>query len=143
MLVSTMLRDKGGSVATVRPDATVMDVVTRLKEERVGALVVSEDDHRVAGIVSERDVVRSLAAKGLEAMNLLARDIMTSRVITCSPNDELGALMRMMTEHRIRHLPVVEADVMCGIISIGDVVKNRVDELEHEAEALREYIQTG
>ena len=143
MLVSTMLRDKGGSVATVRPDSTVMDVVKRLKEERVGALVVSEDDHRVAGIVSERDVVRSLAGKGLDAMNLLARDIMTSRVITCSPNDELAALMRMMTEHRIRHLPVVEADVMCGIISIGDVVKNRVDELEHEAEALREYIQTG
>lgn len=143
MLVSTMLRDKGGSVATVRPDTDVMAIVTRLREERVGALVVSEDDHKVAGIVSERDVVRSLAARGAEALGLLARDIMTARVITCAPQDDLASLMRLMTGHRIRHLPVVEAGVMCGIISIGDVVKNRLDELEHEAEALREYIQTG
>jgi len=143
MLVSTLLHAKGGDVATVRPDLSVASVVNRLKTERVGALVVSDDGHRINGIVSERDVVRAIADHGCAALERTAGDIMTGDVITCDRSDRVADLMRMMTEHRIRHLPVVEANVLCGIISIGDVVKNRVDELQHEADAMREYISTG
>lgn len=143
MLVSTLLHAKGGDVATVRPDASVESVVARLKTERVGALVVSDDGHRINGIVSERDVVRAIATHGCDALERTAADIMTGDVITCDRSDAVADLMRMMTEHRIRHLPVVEANVLCGIISIGDIVKNRVDELQHEADAMREYIRTG
>lgn len=143
MLVSTMLRSKGSRVATVRPDVTVEQITRRLGNERVGALVVSDEDERVLGIVSERDVVRAIARFGCDALGKHASDIMTGDVITCTPDDNVGDLMRMMTEHRIRHLPVLQDSKMCGIISIGDVVKHRVDELQHEAEAMREYIKTG
>ncbi|MDF1721406.1 MAG: CBS domain-containing protein [Minwuia sp.] len=143
MLVSTLLHAKGGDVAITRPDATVESVVARLKTEKVGALVVSDDGHRINGIVSERDVVRAIANNGCDALKRTAADIMTGDVITCGKDESVAELMRMMTEHRIRHLPVVEANVLCGIISIGDVVKNRVDELQHEADAMRDYIRTG
>ena len=143
MLVSTLLHAKGGDVATVRPDASVESVVARLKSERVGALVVSDDGHRINGIVSERDVVRAFANNGCAALEDTVADIMTGDVITCGKDETVADLMRMMTDHRIRHLPVVEAGVLCGIISIGDVVKHRVDELQHEADAMREYIRTG
>lgn len=143
MLVSTMLRSKGSRVATIRPDVTVEQITRRLGNERVGALVVCEEDGRVLGIVSERDVVRAIARFGCDAMDKRATDIMTGDVITCTPDDNIGDLMRMMTEHRIRHLPVLQDGTMCGIVSIGDAVKYRVDELQHEAEAMREYIKTG
>ncbi|WP_416896811.1 MAG: CBS domain-containing protein [Minwuia sp.] len=143
MLVSSMLRAKGGSVGTIRPDTDVLHLCDKLKELRVGALVVSEDGERIQGIVSERDVVRALATRGAAALDCGVTEIMSGDVVTCSPSDNIGDLMRMMTENRVRHLPVTEGGRMVGLVSIGDVVKYRVEELESDAQALQEYIQTG
>lgn len=143
MLVASMLRAKGSDVGTIRPDADVAAVCARLKELRVGALIVSEDGERIQGIVSERDVVRAIAAQGPAALQRGVTEIMTGDVVACDPGDNIGDLMRMMTENRVRHLPVVNQGRMIGLVSIGDVVKYRVDELEHEAQAMQEYIQTG
>ena len=143
MLVSAMLHAKGGSVGTIRPDTTVRHLCDKLKEMRVGALVVSEDGVRILGIVSERDVVRAIAAQGPDALDRGVTEIMTSDVVTCGPGDAIADLMIMMTENRVRHLPVTEGGNMVGLVSIGDVVKYRVDELEHEAQAMQEYIKTG
>lgn len=143
MLVSAMLHNKGGSVGTIRPDTDVRHLCAKLRELRVGAMVVSEDGSRILGIVSERDVVRAVAADGDAALNRGVTEIMTADVVTCSPSDRIGDLMIMMTENRVRHLPVTDGGRMVGIVSIGDVVKYRVDELEHEAQAMQEYIKTG
>ena len=143
MLVSAMLHAKGGDVGTIRPDTDVRHLCDKLKEMRVGALVVSEDGARIQGIVSERDVVRAIAAQGSDALDRGVTEIMTSDVVTCSPGDAIADLMIMMTENRVRHLPVTEDGRMVGLVSIGDVVKYRVDELEHEAQAMQEYIKTG
>lgn len=143
MLVSAMLHAKGGDVGTIRPDTDVRHLCDKLKEMRVGALVVSEDGARILGIVSERDVVRAIAAHGSDALDRGVTEIMTSDVVTCSPGDAIADLMIMMTENRVRHLPVTEDGKMVGLVSIGDVVKYRVDELEHEAQAMQEYIKTG
>jgi CBS domain-containing protein len=143
MLVSAMLHNKGGSVGTIRPDTDVRHLCDKLAELRVGAMVVSEDGSRILGIVSERDVVRAVAAAGDPALKRTVAEIMTADVVTCSPSDRIGDLMIMMTENRVRHLPVTEDGKMVGIVSIGDVVKYRVDELEHEAQAMQEYIKTG
>lgn len=143
MLVSSMLRAKGGSVGTIRPDTTVRQLCDKLKAMRVGALVVSEDGERILGIVSERDVVRAIAASGQDILDRGVTEIMTADVVTCGPGDAIGDLMIMMTENRVRHLPVTENGKMIGLVSIGDVVKYRVDELEHEAEAMQQYIKTG
>ncbi len=143
MLVSAMLHAKGGSVGTIAPDATVRDLCAQLAELRVGALVVSNDGSDIVGIVSERDVVRGLAARGNGVMDSAVTEIMTSEVLGCSREDKIDDLMRQMTENRVRHPPVVEDGKMIGLVSIGDVVKYRVDELEHEAQAMQEYIKTG
>ena len=143
MLVSALLKIKGGDVATIEPEMLISDAVSVLFEERVGALVVSEDGMLVNGILSERDVVRSLATKGCDLMDQPVKTIMTANVIYCTKDDLVSDLMRLMTEHRIRHLPVVESGVLCGIVSIGDVVKNRVEELQTEADAMREYIASS
>lgn len=143
MLVSAMLHDKGGTVGTIRPDTDVRHLCDRLAELRVGAMVVSEEGSRILGIVSERDVVRAVAADGDAALDRGVTEIMTADVVTCSPSDRIGDLMIMMTENRVRHLPVTDDGKMVGIVSIGDVVKYRVDELEHEAQAMQEYIKTG
>ena len=142
MRVSEILQDKGTKTVTVAKDETVGDAVERLREHGFGALVVSTDGRRIEGIVSERDVVRAL---GIEA-ELLARpvsDIMTERVITCGMHDQVETLMAKMTEKRIRHLPVEVDGVLSGLISIGDVVKYRVSELEGETRAMQEYIHHG
>ncbi|ANK83361.1 MAG: hypothetical protein TEF_08420 [Rhizobiales bacterium NRL2] len=143
MLVASMLRAKGNTIGTIRPDVDVMAVCAKLKELRVGALIVSEDGEKIQGIVSERDVVRAVAAQGAAALQRGVTEIMTGDVVTCDPGDNIGDLMRMMTENRVRHLPVVNQGRMIGLVSIGDVVKYRVDELEHETQAMQEYIQTG
>jgi len=138
MNVEGILRAKGARVATIHPDATVADLVRALREERIGAMVVSDDGHHVDGIVSERDVVRALAERGPAVVGARVSKIMTTPVTTCSPSDPVKTLMELMTRHRIRHLPVVERNVLAGIVSIGDVVKNRLDEMETEASVLRE-----
>ena len=127
------------AVVTISPDATVRELVALLAEHNVGALVVSDDGEQVAGIVSERDVVRRLHAD-TAVLDTAVRDIMTAEVRTCVGDDDLTDLMQTMTEHRIRHVPVVADGRLTGIISIGDVVKNRIGELEFERDQLDSYV---
>jgi CBS domain-containing protein len=143
MNVETILRDKGDWVATIRPDATIAAAIDMLNRERVGALVVSEDGGEVAGVLSERDIVRALGRHGEDLLSRSVEDIMTRDVITCEPGDTVGELMSEMTNRRIRHLPVVVEGRLRGIVSIGDVVKNRLDEVEFEARSLRSFIAGG
>jgi CBS domain-containing protein len=140
MNVETILRNKGNRVATIRPDATVAAAVDMLNRERIGALVVSEDGKAVDGILSERDIVIALAEHGAALLSRPVDRIMTRTVITCDPTDTVVALMAEMTNRRIRHFPVVAGGRLCGIVSIGDLVKSRLDEVEFEADSLRSFI---
>lgn len=143
MNVDAILRTKGQAVETARPDWTVAQVCARLDEIKVGALVVSPDGHTVAGIISERDVIRHIARDGPQILDQPVTDIMVHEVFTCTRRDDIAHLMETMTDRRIRHLPVTENDRLIGIVSIGDVVKFRIEETEREASALRQYITTG
>jgi CBS domain-containing protein len=143
MRINDVLRDKGGSVVTVAPDTDVTALLALLAEHRIGAAVVSADGNRVDGIVSERDVVRALAERGPAVLQESVQRICTVEVHTCGADVRLDDLMRVMTEQRIRHVPVVDGGVLRGIVSIGDVVKRRIDELETERAALSNYITTG
>ncbi len=143
MRVSGILADKGDDVATITSTATLADAAAQLRERGVGALVVSADGRGIDGIVSERDVVLRLAADGADALTTPVEQVMTREVRTCAPDDSAEDLMRQMTEHRARHLPVVVDGTLCGIVSIGDVVKWRVTELEDETRHLHDYITTG
>jgi CBS domain-containing protein len=141
--ISGLLREKGDFVATVAPGATVREVLAGLAEHGVGALVVTADGEHIDGIVSERDVVRALHHEGTSVLEQPVTAVMTAEVATCAPDHEVDSLMAVMTERRFRHVPVVVDDRLAGIVSIGDVVKHRVHELEHENLALVEYIQSG
>lgn len=143
MNVDAILRNKGNAVETARPDWNVAQVCQRLDELEVGALLVSKDGQSVNGIVSERDVINHIAKEGAAVLDRPVSDIMIHDVVTCTRDDDIAHLMETMTERRIRHLPVVENDVLIGIFSIGDVVKYRIQETEYEAKALREYITTA
>lgn len=140
MKIRDLLQSKGSNVEVVSPDATLADVVASLASHRIGALVVSAADGSVAGIVSERDVVRALAADGHATLSRRVRDVMSTPVTTCSADDDVVALMSTMTDQRIRHVPVVDGDRLVGIVSIGDVVKSRLDQLEHDRKELLEYV---
>jgi CBS domain-containing protein len=140
MNVETILRAKGREVATIRPDESVGVAVDALISRNIGALVVSEDGESVGGIVSERDIVHALARHGADLLSMPVTGVMTQRVVTCDPTDSVGQLMAEMTNRRIRHFPVVENGRLCGIVSIGDLVKNRLDEIEYEASSLRSFI---
>ncbi|MGC9963535.1 MAG: CBS domain-containing protein [Acidimicrobiales bacterium] len=139
--ISTVLKSKGASVTTIGPDASVAAAVAEMARHNVGALVVSSDGQTVEGIVSERDVTRALDSFGGALLNKPIRLIMTSEVRTASPDENIESLAVMMTEHRIRHVPVLEDGVLAGIISVGDVVKSRIEELEEDKDALLQYIQ--
>lgn len=143
MLADQILDSKGREVATVVPTATVADALAALAEHNVGALVVSNDGRAVAGIISERDVVRRLAAEGAAAMELAVADLMKTEVATCDGRADTERIMNIMTDGRFRHMPVVEEGVLQGIISIGDVVKVRIGELATEKEQLVGYIREG
>lgn len=143
MRIADVLRSKGATVVTVTPDMTVRDLLAMLAEHRIGATVVSADGGNVDGIVSERDVVRAIAARGAAVLSERVADIMTSDVQTCGPDDHINDLMRTMTEGRFRHVPVVVEGRLSGIVSIGDVVKTRIGELETERESLERYISSG
>jgi CBS domain-containing protein len=143
MRVSSILKSKGTHVETTRPDTTVFSVVWALKTKGIGALVVSEDGATPLGVISERDIVRGLTEHGPQLLGLPVSRVMTSPVITCGPDDTVTALMARMTRHRVRHLPVLESGRLRGIVSIGDVVKHRLDELELEANVLREALMTS
>jgi CBS domain-containing protein len=140
MNVETILRNKGSWVATISPDATIEEAVATLNRERIGALVVSKDGETVGGVLSERDIVIALAKEGGGLLARTVAEVMTSNVITCDPRDSVGELMAEMTNRRIRHLPVVKDGRLRGIVSIGDLVKNRLDEVEFEASSLRTFI---
>ena len=140
MRIREVLRSKGNAVFTIGPDASVHELLARLSGHNVGALVVSPDGRTVAGIVSERDVVRRLHDFGLAVLAKPVSAIMTSTVTTCGEQDSVEDLMRLMTDHRIRHVPVLRDGRLVGVISIGDVVKNRIGELEYERSNLIGYI---
>ncbi len=140
MNVDSILKTKGNVVVTVAPGEKISVAAAKLKHEKIGALVVSEDRIGVSGILSERDIARALADHGAGLGELAVGDLMTRNVITCAPDDTVEELMTTMTERRIRHLPVMADGALCGIISIGDVVKNRLEEIQREAESLRAYI---
>lgn len=142
MKINDVLRGKGAEVVTISPDATVRELLALLAEHNVGALVVSSDGAAVAGIVSERDVVRLLHSDA-DALSAPVSSIMTAEVHTCVPDDHIDDLMRLMTEKRIRHVPVVIDERLSGIVSIGDVVKTRIGELEFEREQLSNYIASS
>jgi CBS domain-containing protein len=137
--INDVLRGKGNQVVTISPEATVTELLAKLAEHNVGALVVSADGTSVAGIVSERDVVRLLNGTP-DGGQVRVSAIMTSEVHTCSPDDHIDNLMRLMTDRRIRHVPVVVDGSLAGIVSIGDVVKSRIGELEFERQQLSNYI---
>jgi CBS domain-containing protein len=139
MRIADVLRSKGSDVVTVAPAATVTELIAALAERNVGALPVV-DGGRLVGIVSERDVVRRLHAGGASVLSAVVADIMTTEVITCGPGDDAADLAGVMTKRRFRHLPVVVDGTLAGIVSIGDLVKARIDLLEQEREQLQSYI---
>ena len=141
MRIRDIVRTKGDTVATVRPDATVRELLATLAEHNIGAAVVSADDQTIAGIASERDVVRHLHTRGGDVLTSAVSEIMTSNVRTCGLDDHLDQVRGVMTQHRIRHLPVLQDGRLAGIVSIGDVVKSAIDELETERAHLVGYIQ--
>lgn len=144
MNVESILAGKGRDVRTIRPDATIADVIQRMRAERIGAMVVSDNGTRIVGIISDRGIIEAIADRGTVVTDERVSDLMTREVFTCSPRDEVSALMATMTNRRIRHIPVVDGDgLLCGIISIGDVVKHRIDEIQFEADSMREYISGG
>ena len=140
MIVETILSQKGGDVACIAADASVADAVCMLCEKRIGALVVTRGDEAVAGVFSERDLVRGINDFGGGVLQKRVADLMTADVQTVTRRDKVDHLMSLMTDRRIRHLPVVENGKLLGLVSIGDVVKNKIAETEQEAEALRNYI---
>jgi CBS domain-containing protein len=143
MIVKSILSAKGGNVISIEPTATLETAVRTLAEHRIGALLVLGTDRRVIGILSERDIVRVLAERGAGVLSQPLSQIMTRKVVTCTPSDTIGVIMERMTAGKFRHVPVVEQEQVIGIISIGDVVKYRLQEMEHEQAALRDYIQTA
>src|SRR5262245_56034518 len=143
MTVKAILSNKGTEVFTVEPTATLDAAIRTLAERRIGALVVLGADRRLIGILSERDIVRVLAEQGAAALHQPLSLSMTRKVHTCAPAETVSAIMERMTAGKFRHIPVLEQEQLVGIVSIGDVVKHRLTEMEREQEALRDYIQTA
>lgn len=141
MHVKSILQNKGHTVETTRPTATIAEVIDTLRSKRIGVLVVSIDGRSIDGIISERDIVNGLAEHGASLLDNQVESIMTREVRTCTPEDTIHEVMELMTDRRVRHVPVVVNGRLAGIVSIGDAVKFRLHELESEANHLREYIQ--
>ncbi|HEV7192629.1 MAG TPA: CBS domain-containing protein [Jatrophihabitantaceae bacterium] len=139
MKISDILRHKGSTVVTISPSDAVTALVSQLADHKVGALVVANGD-TVAGIVSERDVVRRLAERGAAILELTVADIMTTDVVSCDPQDSVDSVAATMTERRIRHMPVISDGGLVGIVSIGDVVLSRIQQLEQDRGQLEQYI---
>lgn len=144
MRIAEILRTKGSAVATIRPEADIRALLTLLTEHNIGAAVVSPDGSVISGIITERDIVRALLRHGGQLLDRPVAQVMSTAVRTCGPEDEVDGLRGIMTEHRIRHLPVVDTEGrLAGIVSIGDVVKSALSELTTEREQLVEYLQGG
>ena len=140
MSVAGILNRKGSRVLTVLQTTPIPEAIDRMKRNKVGALVVSNNDRDIQGIISERDVVHALAGNGAEVLTMKVADIMTRRVESCVPEDNLKHVMSIMTQRRFRHMPVVGDDGLCGIISVGDVVKQRLEEAELETGVARDAL---
>ena len=138
MTVATLLKDKQPAVKMIRPDATMRDLAEQLRKERIGAMLVSKDGSALDGIISERDVAYGLAQHGDKLPRLPVSELMTKTVVVCAPEDSIPHIMSVMTQRRIRHLPVKQGDRIVGVISIGDVLKHRLGELQLEADVLRD-----
>jgi CBS domain-containing protein len=138
MNVDAILKEKGRRVITMRPNSPLTTVIRRMKLEHIGAVILSDDGETIDGILSERDIVNGLAERGLDLLDCKASDIMTREVITCAPGDNIKQIMVKMTNSRIRHVPVVHNNRLAGLISIGDVVKHRLEEAELETTVLRD-----
>jgi len=143
MLVKHIFKQKDDRIITVEPGDTVAAAAEVLKRENIGAVMVSGPDGALSGILSERDIVRAMPQHGPDIFKLTVEQLMTRDVVTCSSEDRINDLMKKMTAGRFRHLPVMDGDRLTGIISIGDVVKSRLEELEAEASQLRDYIASG
>jgi CBS domain-containing protein len=143
MRVKAILSAKGSSVVTVAPEALVSDVVRTLAEKSIGAVVIDDRAGGVAGIITERDVVRALASQGCGALDEPASAFMTREVVTAGFEDTIDEIMDRMTRGKFRHVPIMDGNRLAGMISIGDVVKNRMDQIEAEASAMRDYIATA
>ena len=143
MNVAAILKAKGRAVSTARPDATLLDISRKLASKKIGAIVIIGDKGEVGGIISERDIIRNVAEGGEAALAMPVSEAMTRNVITCQETTTLDELMQTMTQGRFRHIPVVEEDALVGIVSIGDVVKLHIAEVEMEVEAMRGYLATG
>lgn len=143
MIVKSILAGKRGNVVTIESTADIAAAAKLLADRRIGAVVILGADHRIVGILSERDIVRALAEHGAIALSEPVGQFMTRDVKTCSEDDTIGDLMGRMTTGKFRHMPVVQQGKLVGIVSIGDVVKSRVEEIDQEAKALRDYIQTA
>jgi CBS domain-containing protein len=143
MIVKSILSAKGSDVSTIAPTASLAEAIRILAEHKIGALVVTGAGGRITGIISERDVVRAVAQHGGKALQLPLAEVMTRKVVTCATTDSVATLMELMTAGKFRHLPVTDDGRLVGIISIGDVVKYRLTELEFEKDAMRDYIQTA
>jgi CBS domain-containing protein len=144
MKVASILKAKGTHVDTTRRSTTLNTIVWDLKLKGIGAFVVSEDGTTILGLISERDIVRGLTEHGTKLLALPVSQVMTSPAVTCTPDDSITAVMAQMTRHRVRHLPVVDNNgKLCGIVSIGDVIKYRLDELRMEADILRETLMVS
>ncbi len=140
MYVADILNAKGTEVIATGPTETVAATAGLLNNRRIGAVLVRDGEDNVIGVVSERDIIRGIALNGASALDMEVRDLMTSEVVTCKPTDTISEVMRVMTTHRFRHLPVMEDGALKGMISIGDVVKYRLEETEMEARVLRDYV---
>ena len=143
MKVAEILKQKGQDVISVRPTETIDTLSHRLRMARIGAMVVTGEGGALIGIISERDVVHGIAEHGASCLELTVADLMTRRVITCSPEDSVTRISRLMTDNRIRHLPVVNGAGLVGVVSVGDVVKNRLEEMSLEASVLRDMAIAG
>ena len=143
MTVKDILSQKGTEVLTIEPTATLAAAVTMLAQRRIGALVVTGPGHRVVGIISERDIVRVLEAQGTGILEAPVGEVMTRKVVTCSQGETIAEIMERMTAGKFRHVPVVDQGRLTGMVSIGDVVKHRLGEMERDSAAMRDYILTA
>ncbi|MEQ1716476.1 MAG: CBS domain-containing protein [Hyphomicrobium sp.] len=143
MIISNILKVKGRGVSTARPDDTVQEIAARLAQRKIGAIVIVGDGGVVSGIISERDLIRVIAQHGAKALQLPVADVMTHEVITCTEQTSVDEIMEIMTAGRFRHLPVIEHGALVGIVSIGDIVKHHIAEVELEVSAMRGYFATG
>ncbi|MEA2952277.1 MAG: hypothetical protein QOJ96_1797 [Alphaproteobacteria bacterium] len=143
MTVKAIIDAKGGDVVTIEPTASLATAAKLLAQRRIGALVVLGADQRIVGILSERDIVRMISERGAAAFDDQVGQVMTRKVATCTYDETIHSIMERMTAGKFRHVPVIELGRLAGIISIGDVVKNRIQEMEQESAAMRDYIQTA